>query len=174
MPKLPSLQNTFFLVLFQAFLLTFAPGTMASDSKISQPDNWTLKTQAGKSVSLQDLRGRPLVLHFWATWCPYCKKLQPGLESLYKKYQKQGLQLVAISFNEEPDARPEEVLRQRGHQFMTLINGDEVARKLGVSGTPTTLFIHADGSLFGTTRTSDPNNPALEKAVLRIVNNAQR
>lgn len=138
------------------------------------PVAWELSTQSGETVSWQQLHGKPLILHFWATWCPYCKKLQPGLDRLYKKYQSQGLQLVAISFREDPGALPQDVLDARGHSFQTLVNGDSVARDVyDVSGTPTTIFIKANGEILGVTRSSDPDDPRLEQAIQLMMANYQ-
>ena len=122
-----------------------------------------------KMVSLSDYRGKPLVLHFWATWCPYCKKLQPGLERLSQDYSAQGLVILGISFREDEGADPSGVLEARGHSFKTLIDGDEVASLYGVKGTPTTFFIDRKGELVGMTNTSDPGDPVLEKGVNAII-----
>lgn len=147
--------------------LSFAQG----ETKIGE--NWALSTQSGENVSWHSLQGKPLILHFWATWCPYCKKLQPGLEKLHKKYQSQELQLIGISFREDPGTYPQTVLNNRGHEFTTLVDGDHVAELFGVSGTPTTLFINADGLILGVTRTSNPEDPDLEKAVKILLSNYQ-
>ena len=80
--------------------------------------NWTLKTQAGNSISLADYQGKPVILHFWATWCPYCKKLQPKLVELEEKYKKSGVEIVAISFNEDDGAHPQDSIKQRGYNLL--------------------------------------------------------
>ena len=134
---------------------------------------WELKTETGDTIKSDDLLGKPLILHFWATWCPYCKKLLPGLQRLHTLYQDQGLQTYAISFNEDDDAHPQAVLSSRGITFSTLVNGDYVARKLfKIDGTPTTIFINADGSVLAITRSSNPKDPYLEKAVKALLKNA--
>ena len=46
---------------------------------------WQLKTQTGEVVSLDQYKNKPVILHFWATWCPYCKKIQPTLVELQKE-----------------------------------------------------------------------------------------
>lgn len=128
------------------------------------PD-WSLSNASGQEFKAEDYIGKPLVIHFWATWCPYCKKLQPGLEILKQKYSEQGVEFIAISFREDEGAEPQKMLRQRGITIPTLINGDFVAKELfGVTGTPTTIFIDHKGNIVGTTRTSNPTDPLLEKA----------
>lgn len=120
----------------------------------------------GKQVSLSDYQGQPLILHFWATWCPYCKKLQPGLEAVSQQYAEQGLVLLAVSYNEDEGAEPQAVLRRRGLHFKTLVNGDAVAGLYGVPGTPTTFFINRDGDIVGVTNTSNPEDPVLQRLAL--------
>ena len=128
------------------------------------PD-WILKDANGNEVSLSDYREKALILHFWATWCPYCKKLQPGLERLYRKYKEDGLEVLAISWWEDEDARPQEVLEDRGVTFKTLLDGDDVAKEYGVKGTPTTFFINKRGKLIWVTNGSDPDDPKMEEVL---------
>ena len=131
---------------------------------------WELYDAANKLTTSADFTGKPHIIHFWATWCPYCKKVQPGLDRLYTQYAEQGLEMIAISFWEDEGAQPQRVLDERGHSFKTLINGDQVARELfGVQGTPTTFFIDKDGYVLGMTRISDPDDPRLEKAVQMLL-----
>ncbi|MCY7296120.1 TlpA family protein disulfide reductase [Alteromonas sp. a30] len=127
---------------------------------------WELKTADGEVVKSTDLLGKPVILHFWATWCPYCKRLQPAFDRLNEKYKDQGLQIWAVSFSEKEGAKPQEMLNERGHTFKTLVDGDRVAiGQFQVNATPTTYFFYADGSMMGMTQSSDPENPGLDKAV---------
>jgi peroxiredoxin len=130
---------------------------------------FVLPAADGELVSLKKYRGKPLVLHFWATWCPYCKKLQPGLQSLADTHAGQGLVVLGISFREDPGTKPQAVLEARGHSFMTLVEGDETAAMYGVKGTPTTFFINRKGRIVGKTHTSDPNDPVLESLTAEIL-----
>ncbi|WP_339722839.1 TlpA disulfide reductase family protein [uncultured Paraglaciecola sp.] len=155
-----------------AFLttLTFAQ-EQAKTAELSIMPEWHLYNEAGQLVKSSDLLGKPLVIHFWATWCPYCKKLQPGLDRLNRKYQAEGLQMIAVSIREDEGARPQKELDSRGMSFKTLINGDDMARNLfNVSGTPTTVFINKAGHIVSRTSISDPEDPRLEKIVKYIVN----
>jgi peroxiredoxin len=127
---------------------------------------FALPDAKGKQVSLSDYQGQPLILHFWATWCPYCKKLQPGLEAVAQQYAEQRLVLLAVSYNEDEGAEPQAVLRRRGLHFKTLVDGDAVAELYGVPGTPTTFFINRKGEIVGKTNTSNPEDPVLQRLAL--------
>lgn len=149
------------LFFISLFVITAAPA-----QEVEQAPEWQLSTETGELVKSSDFAGKPVIIHFWATWCPYCKKLQPGLDRLYKAYADQGLQMIAISFWEDEGATPQAALDARGHSFKTVVDGDHVARQLfGVKGTPTTVFIDKEGNIIARTRISDPNDERLEKVV---------
>ena len=132
------------------------------------PD-WTLKDAKGNEVSLQDYKGKVLILHFWATWCPYCKRLQPGLDKLYSEYKDKGVELISISFAEDKGADPQKSIDDRGHHFKTLLLGDEVAKQYQVSGTPTTFFIDKKGEMVAVTHTSNPEEPGMRKIIEQLL-----
>jgi len=132
------------------------------------PD-WQLKTQSGQDISLNQYQGKPIILHFWATWCPYCKKLQPELVRLQKKYQSADVQIVSISFNEDDGAMPQDEIESRGYDFITAVNGAKVAELYGVKGTPTTLFINKTGEIIFKSTSSDITDPRLDLALQAII-----
>lgn len=163
--------KSIFLSLASLLILSLSSTVQAQseEEKIYMPE-WELKTADGQVVKSTDLLGKPVILHFWATWCPYCKRLQPAFDRLKEKYEEQGLQIWAISFNESKGAKPQEMLNKRGHTFKTLVDGDRVAIGMfEVNATPTTFFYYADGSLMGMTQMSDPENPGLEQAVEHLL-----
>ncbi|MEP5765616.1 MAG: TlpA disulfide reductase family protein [Halieaceae bacterium] len=151
------------LLLFCVSLFSAAP--WAGDKAPA----FVLADSDGMLISLSDYRGSPLVLHFWATWCPYCKKLQPGLEALQAAHADEGLVLLGISFREDRGAEPQQVLKSRGLHFKTLLEGEDVAALYGVRGTPTTFFIDRQGRVLGMSNTSDPDDPVLEDYVGMIL-----
>jgi len=130
---------------------------------------WQLKTQSGEVISLEQYKGKPIILHFWATWCPYCKKLQPALVELQKKYQAHGVELVSISFNEDEGALPQDEIHQRGYSFITAIKGEEVADLYRVNGTPTTFFINRKNKVIWKTSSSDKSDPRFDLALKEII-----
>jgi thiol-disulfide isomerase/thioredoxin len=161
---------TFFTLIFFT-TLTFSQ-VESETGELPLMPQWQLYNGEGQLVKSSDFLGKPLVIHFWATWCPYCKKLQPGLDKLYQKYQVDGLQMIAVSIREDEGATPQKELDGRGMSFKTLINGTDMARNLfNVSGTPTTIFIDKTGHIVGNTRTSDPDDPRLDKIVKYLIEN---
>lgn len=147
---------------------------LVSFSTIAQEDVrapvWQLQNEQGELVKSSDFEGKPLIIHFWATWCPYCKKLQPGLDRLFNEYHKDGLELISISIREDEGAKPQSVLDARGLNLKTVVNGEKVAELFEVAGTPTTIFIDKKGNIIAQTQSSNPDDPRLEQVVKYIVN----
>lgn len=133
----------------------------AQQASIYQGTDWTLNNLTGEAVTLSDYQGRPTLLIFWATWCPYCKKLLPGIAELNEKYESQGLKVLAINIKE--DWKPEVYWRNFGYKFDTVLEGDDVAEIYGVKGTPGIVFIAPSGKVLGVQSFSDPHHPLLER-----------
>jgi cytochrome c biogenesis protein CcmG/thiol:disulfide interchange protein DsbE len=115
-----------FLSIIIIFVSILSFNVNANDNKANQAPNWTLKTQAGKSISLADYQGKPVILHFWATWCPYCKKLQPKLVELTEKYKNTGIEIVAISFSEDEGAKPQTRLLNEVINLLPVLKGKKL------------------------------------------------
>ena len=157
------------LAILVALLMCLSSAQLQAGARVGEPaPEFVLPDASGKLVSLKDFRGKPLVIHFWATWCPYCKKVQPGLQALANDYQDREMVLLGISFREDQGATPQAVLVSRGFSFSTLLGGDEVAEMYGVRGTPTTVFIDRRGVIIGMTHASDPEDPILESLGFQI------
>lgn len=152
-----------------AVLLLHPLHALAGAAVGDRAPEFVLPAADGTLVSLKEFRGKPLVLHFWATWCPYCKKLQPGLQALAEANAERGLVVIGISFREDAGTQPQAVLESRGISFRTLVGGDETAAMYGVKGTPTTFFINRKGVIVGKTHTSMPDDPVLQSLSARAV-----
>ncbi len=135
--------------------------TLNESVKAYEGKDWTLNNLDGKSVTLSDFQGKPTILVFWATWCPYCKKLLPGIQELHEKYHSQGLRILGVNIKE--DWKPKVYWRNFGYQFDTVIDGDDVAKIYGVKGTPGIVFIAPSGKVLGVHSFSDPHHPLLER-----------
>ena len=104
---------------------------------------------AGDSVSLASLRGRPLLLNVWATWCPPCREEMPALEALHTKYAPAGLQVVGVSIDGAGVADlVGEFVQEFGVTFAILHDpGNRISRTFHMNGVPETLLIDANGRL---------------------------
>ena len=83
-----------------------ATAKLEADDAKRQSADFTLSDLQGKSWHLQDLRGKVVLVNFWATWCPPCRKEMPDLDALYNKYKDQGFVVLAISDEEAAKVSP--------------------------------------------------------------------
>jgi thiol-disulfide isomerase/thioredoxin len=161
----------FFLCSFSLFALSDEPELDEDGNPIIEAvmaPAWHI-TNDTIELSSESLLGKPYVLHFWATWCPYCKKLQPGLETISKGYVEKGIETYAVSFWENPRTKPIKDMKRRGLDFKVLVHGDEAAKSFDVTSTPTTVFINHRGEIVFTYVLSDPNDPQLRLAYETLV-----
>ena len=85
---------------------TAAMARLEGDDLARAQADFTLSDLEGKSWTLRDLRGKVVLVNFWATWCPPCRKEMPDLDSLYKKFKDQGLVILAIDDEEVIKIKP--------------------------------------------------------------------
>ncbi len=123
--------------------------------------DWTLTSVSESKVTLSDYHGQPVILVFWATWCPYCKKLLPGIAELNEKYAAKGLKVIAVNIKE--DWKPKVYWRNHEYTFDAVLEGDNIAEHYGVKGTPGVVFIAPSGKVLKVMHFSEPQHPSLEK-----------
>ncbi len=106
-----------------------------------------LATLEGRTLDLGELRGRPVVLNFWASWCGPCKEEAPLLERVWKTYRDRGLVVVGVNIQDlEADAR--RFVRENGITYPNVRDRDgRVNRAYGVTGVPETFFIDPAGRI---------------------------
>lgn len=101
----------------------------------------------GRKIRLSDLKGKVIMLNFWATWCVPCVKEAPHVVKLYQKYKDQGLEILAISVDVESD-RYKVALFAREHEYMfPVLFADGVEKLYDVPGYPTNVFIDRQGKI---------------------------
>lgn len=99
----------------------------------------------GKVWRLADLRGRVVLLNFWATWCPPCRAEMPSLQQLTELYGPQQLQVLALNVGEGL-RRIAQYLQSAGLSLTVLLDpGSEIARQWGANALPTTYLIDPEG-----------------------------
>lgn len=142
-----------FGAMFLVLTLTMGKDTLRRGDPV--PD-FGLRTLDGEPVRLSSLAGRVVVLNFWATWCPPCRREMPLLDQIQKKYEDRGVVIVGVSLSE-----PVEIVRpfidSMGVDYPIWVDGPgsdpnsdltrDLFARFGGVGLPTTYFIGRDGVL---------------------------
>jgi len=97
----------------------------------------------GQSVNIQNLRGKPALVYFWATWCPVCKMQNGNVANIGK-----DLPVITIAMNSGSDLEVEAFLKEKQLDFLALADDDgTIASRYGVTGVPTSFIIDSNGNI---------------------------
>ncbi|HEX6995135.1 MAG TPA: TlpA disulfide reductase family protein [Gammaproteobacteria bacterium] len=91
------------------------------------------------------LAGRPAVVVFWATWCPYCKALMPYLEDIQADYAEAGVKIIAINAKEDGKEDPKAYVRSLRFPLIAVQDGDAIANAYDVEYLPGLMIVGGDG-----------------------------
>ena len=147
------------LVCLTAACLLAAAQSVVGEVAVGQPaPAFTLEDPAGRPISFPAAAGgRPAIVFFWATWCPYCRALTPLIAQLREDYRARGVRVFALNVWEDGD--PVAYLRERDADFELLLSADEVADAWAVSGTPGLFVVAGDGRIVYRRQSSDGRDP---------------
>jgi peroxiredoxin len=128
------------------------PQFAAALSKLEAADrrrenvNFTLSDLHGKTWTLKDLRGKVVLVNFWATWCPPCRKEMPDMEALHQEFKEQGLVILAISDEESDKVEP--FITEHKFSYPILLDpGRKVNDLFEVEGIPKSFLYDRSGHL---------------------------
>jgi thiol-disulfide isomerase/thioredoxin len=112
------------------------------------PD-FALKDLQGREISSNDLRGKVVLIDFWATWCQPCKKEMPGYQKLLDRYGARGVAVFGFKFDTMADTEdPTQFARKIGVHYSLAVAPDELKQKFGgIEGLPTTMLYDRKGIL---------------------------
>ena len=160
------------LALLAALALALAPASRAEPVKPVPAPSWKLTDVDGRVVTSDQLKGKVVVLDFWATWCGPCKSEIPGYVRLQRKYADDGLVVVGVSTDDEGPGRQALVkgfMGKLGINYTVVYSSDEVDAAFGgIDAIPTTFIIDREGRIrdkkVGARRTED-----YEKEILAVL-----
>ncbi len=127
-----------------------AGGAPGKDEPSTEAPDFTVFDAAGKTVKLSDLRGRPVVLNFWASWCSPCRSEMPAFEQLYRE---SGGEIAFMMVNlvdgqRETEATATRYIEEQGFTFPVYFDREqEAAVTYGVRSIPRTIFIDQYGDI---------------------------
>jgi thiol-disulfide isomerase/thioredoxin len=146
--------------------------TLTAISKPIPAPDFTLEDIDAKKFSLKDYRGKVILLNFWATWCPPCRREMPSIERLNQNLKGKDFIVLAVNQMEDSD----QVFTYTGElevapTFTILFDKDSnVARAYSVLGLPTTYLIDKKGNIrFRAIGGREFDHPEVEKQILQLM-----
>jgi thiol-disulfide isomerase/thioredoxin len=138
------------------------------------PDFSVKDLQGGREISSADLRGKVVLIDFWATWCQPCKKEMPGYQKLLDRYGPQGFVVIGFKFDTMQDAEdPIRFARKIGVHYPLAVASDDLKLKFGgIQGLPTTMLYDRQGIL-RTRIIGFEYTDTVEKALILALNESQ-
>ncbi|MCU1237947.1 MAG: Redoxin domain protein, partial [Candidatus Solibacter sp.] len=140
------------LVRYERLEVPSSPGLDAAQAvlelreRVQQENGFTLTSLDGKTYTLDGLRGKIVLLNFWATWCPPCRKEMPDMEKLYRTYEKKGLTVIAVS--DEDRETVANFMAKNNYTFpIALDPGRKVNLAFSVEGIPKSFIFDREGRL---------------------------
>jgi peroxiredoxin len=126
---------------------TTGPFTPPSEPELlgKAAPEFTLKDVDGREITLASLRGKPVLLDFWATWCEPCRVATPHIQALHDQYKDKGLMVLGIDTNEPAETARKYFVDQK-YTFANLLgSGSDVIKNYGANGIPLVILIDKDG-----------------------------
>lgn len=122
---------------------------LLSTAAVAAPEDFQGKPLPSLDVKYLDaapeLKGKPAIVEFWATWCPPCRKSIPHLNEISKKYKDKGLVVVGIT--DEDKATVEKFRKGTPMEYTVALDEGQLGRKLGINGIPHAFVVDKEGKV---------------------------
>ena len=135
------------IILTTGLLITGCGSDSSSPAAVvgNPAPNFQLPDLDGQTISLNDLKGKPVLINFWATWCSPCVSEMPYIQEIHEDWSDTGLMVLAINIGDSPQA-VEQFLQEHNLALPVLLDTqNRVAAQYGIQYIPTTFFIDKDG-----------------------------
>jgi len=119
-------------------------GKQAMARKGGPAPEFTLKRLDGSDVTLSTLRGKVVLIEFWATWCPPCRESLPNLQKLYSRFRKSGVRVISVAVKDNA-AEVRNFVEKEGLTFDICMDDDAVSRLYDVRGIPALFIVDTEG-----------------------------
>jgi peroxiredoxin len=131
--------------------------------------NFGLKSSKGEVVELAKLKGKVVVINFWATWCGPCRAEIPGFLDIYRKYKSRGLEIVGISLDENGWDVVKPFVQKYKIRYPVVLGDRKVVYDYGgIQAIPTTFIVDREGNVVGGQRGLLPEKQ-LEKMLKEVL-----
>lgn len=163
------------LALFLFLMSTVQAGNLMDPiAGAPKASGFNLEGINGKSKSLDDYKGKFVLLNFWATWCAPCRKEMPAMSNLHNKLNGRGLEVVGVHVGPSL-AGVKKFLQSVPVDFTILLDKDMSLANWGVRGLPTTFLINPDGKLiYKATGEREWDSPEMVKFIAGLIANYER
>lgn len=126
--------------------LWFRPPAEVSEENVAAAP-WQVTLPDGRSLTSDSLKGKVVLVNFWATWCPYCRKEKPAIDDFWKDHRARGFEVISISVDDPPE-KIAAWMRDKDYAFMAAPTNASVAAVFGHIGSlPTSFIVDADGRI---------------------------
>ena len=134
------------LLLLLTLCAGFASSVWAKADQSPAPD-FTLKSQKGDNLKLSELRGKVILINFWASWCGPCRQEMPVLDELYRHYRSLDFTILGVNVEQDSD-NAKSLLKDVSVSFPVLFdNENKVSKLYDVKGMPSTVLVDRDGNI---------------------------
>jgi len=120
------------------------------DAKNSSAPDFKVFDNQGREVKLSDFKGKPVVLNFWASWCPPCRSEMPHFNEVYTQAGKNVVFMMVdlVDGQRETQARGQAFIEEQGYDFPVYFDNEQTAAQTyGITSIPTTYFINSKGTI---------------------------
>ncbi len=134
---------------------------------------WAVTLPDGRALSSGSLKGKVVLVNFWATWCPYCRKEKPAIDAFWQDYRDRGFEVVSISID-DPAEKIAAWMQDKDYAFMAAPTNASVTAAFGkVASVPTSFIVDTKGRVRHKIA-GQVHYPRLEKLVAPLLAEAKQ